>query len=513
MLLKIMGKKNRKVRKKFQPSAKPERAMSSQQSIRLQQAIHAQSTGNLGFAEAEYRALIAEKTGTPQLYCNLARICAQSARNNEAIGLWEKALAMDPGFLEARMNLADSYQQAGNIEYAISYYQRIMSDHREFADAKYLLANLLKSQGKFSQAADYYQQIIARQPDYTQAHVTYSGIHKYKDKTDPHIRLMLDLYQKNDLKAENRIHLAFALAKAFEDIEDYQQAFKYLATGNDLRYKEFNYHIESDESLIQSIIQTFTREALSHLQVNAQNSAKPIFVVGMPRSGTSLVEKIISSHSDVYAAGELDYMFALGSGLFLKQSENYEFKPLDAYSKSSFEKVGKIYLEKINLLNNQAERITDKMPFNMMMIGLIKIALPNAKIIHCVRDAKDTCLSIYKQNFTTGNYRFGYHLKTVGQFHNQYRMLMKHWHEVMPGAICDIGYEALTQNPEHEIRNLLAACDLDWQESCLNFDKSAGIVKTASSYQVRQPMYTSSVMLWEKYQEFLKPLLDELQLS
>lgn len=505
-----MSKKNRRVKKKFQPSTRPKRAMSSQQNIRLQQAIHAHSSGNLGLAEAEYRALIADKAGAPQLYCNLAQICAQTARRNEAMSLWKKALAIDPRFLEARMNLADSYQQAGKIEQAIRYYERIISDHRNFVVAKYLLANLLKAQGKFSQAAEYYQQIMIQQADYTQAHLTYSGIHKYKTKTDPHIDLMLELYQKNDLKDENRIHLTFALAKAFEDIEDYPRAFKYLATGNDLRCKELDYHIESDVKLIQNIIQAFSREALSNLHVDANESDKPIFIVGMPRSGTSLVEKIISSHSDVYAAGELDYMFTLGTRLFLKKTSDFQFNTLNSYSKSTFESVAQIYLEKINLLNNQVGHITDKMPFNMMMIGLIKIALPNAKIIHCVRDARDTCLSIFKQNFTTGNYRFAYHLKTVAQFHNQYKMLMKHWHEVLPGEIYDISYESLTQNPEPEIRKLLAACDLEWQESCLAFDKSASIVKTASAYQVRQPMYTSSVMLWEKYREFLGPLLEEL---
>jgi len=505
-----MSNKKRKIKKKFQAPAKPKRAISSQHNLRMQQAIHAHSTGKLKFAESEYRSLIAEKTGTAQLYCKLAQVCAQTARLDEAISLWKKALAIDSRSLEAQMNLADSYQQAGKIEQAISYYQRIISSHKGFVIAKYLLANLFKSQGKFSQASDYYQQIMDQQPDYTQAHFTYSGIHKYKTETDPHIDQMLELYQKDNLKDENRIHLAFALAKAFEDIEDYPQAFEYLATGNELRYKEFNYDIESDERLIQNIIQIFTRGALSQLQVNAENSDKPIFIVGMPRSGTSLVEKILSSHTDVYGAGELDYMFSLGTSLFLKQSRDFQFKPLDTYSRSVFEKVGQIYLEKINLLNNQAGRITDKMPFNMMMIGLIKIALPNAKIIHCVRDAKDNCLSIFKQNFTTGNYRFAYDLKTVAQFHNQYSMLMKHWHEVLPGEIYDISYESLTQNPEHEIRELLAACDLEWQENCVNFDKSASIVKTASSFQVRQPMYTSSVMLWEKYQEFLGPMLDEL---
>jgi tetratricopeptide (TPR) repeat protein len=505
-----MSNKKRKIKKKFQKTARPRHALSSQQNARLQQAIQAQSAGNLDFAEAEYRALIAQKVRTPDLYCKLALICAQSTRPDEAHSLLKKALAIDPGFLEARMNLADSYQQAGNIEQAISLYKSVMSDQPQLVAAKYLLANLLKAQGKLDQATEYYKQIMIQQPDYTQAHFTYSGVHKYQDKTDPHISSMLELYDKKNLQTENRTQLAFALAKAFEDIKDYPQAFKYLKAGNDLKYQTFHYTIESDEELIQNIIQTFSREAMSRVQVNAESSTRPIFIVGMPRSGTSLVEKVLSSHSDVYGAGELDYIFSMGSSLFLDESIHYQFRPLDTYPNSAFEMLGKTYLEKIGLLDSQTNRITDKMPFNMMMIGLIKIALPNAKIIHCVRAAEDNCLSIFKQNFTTGNYRFAYNLKTLGQFHNQYRMLMKHWHRVMPNAIYDISYESLTQNPEPEIRKLLSACDLEWQEDCLHFEKNAGIVKTASFYQVRQPMYTSSVKLWEKYREFLGPLLDEL---
>ena len=505
-----MSNKKRKVKKNLQKTVKPKRVISSQQNIRLQQAVRAQSVGNFAFAEAEYRSLIAEKIRTPQLFCNLAAICARSARRKEADDLWKQALAISPRFLEAQMNLADSLQRAGNIEGAIDFYRRIISDHGQLLSAKYLLANLLKSQGKFSEAIDLYRKVMAQQPDYTQAHFSYSGIHKYQDITDPHFGLMLDLYQKNDLTNENRVYLAFALAKAFEKIEDYPKAFKYLKSGNELRYKEFNYQVDSDRDLIQSIIQSFSPDAMSRVRITPETSDKPIFIVGMPRSGTSLVEKILSSHTDVYGAGELDYIFALGSRLFLKESLHFQFGSLDTYSKQTFELFGKSYLEQIDLLDRESSRMTDKMPFNMMMIGLIKIALPNAKIIHCVRDAKDNCLSIYKQNFTTGNYRFAYDLKTVGQFHKQYQLLMTHWHEVMPNSIYDLSYESLTHNPEIEIRKLLEECDLDWQENCLHFDKSAGVVKTASAYQARQPMYTSSVNLWEKYQEYLKPLLDEL---
>jgi len=506
-----MSNKKYKATKKSKEPATSKLVISRQQNTRLQQAVRVQSMGKLAFAEAEYRALIAEDVRAPQLYCSLAQICAQSGRRNEADGLWTQTLAIAPTFLEAQMNLADSYQLAGDIERAGKVYRRVISDHKHFVIAKYMLGNILKSQGKLEEASVCYRQAIAQQPEYTQAHFTYSGIHKYKNNSDPHLKSMLKLHQKGDLDTASRIHLAFALAKASEDIGDYPQAFKYLKLGNDLRFGEFDYDIESDRALIDNIIQAFSDEAISGLQINAESSNRPIFIVGMPRSGTSLVEKIIASHSDVYGAGELEYMFALGTSHFLGKSNNFEYRPLGSYAQTTFEVVGKTYLEQISLLNNQANRVTDKMPFNMMMIGLIRIALPNAKIIHCVRSAKDTCLSIFKQNFTTGNYRFAYDLKTVAQFHNQYRKLMRHWHESMPGTIHDISYESLTQNPEYEIRELLSACDLEFQESCLHFEKTDALVRTASAFQVRQPMYTSSVGLWEKYQQFLGPMLDELE--
>jgi len=146
-----------------------------------------------------------------------------------------------------------------------------------------------------------------------------------------------------------------------------------------------------------------------------------------------------------------------------------------------------------------------------MQVGFIHCLLPNAKIIHCVRDARDTCLSIYRQNFATDNYRFAYDLESVARYHNLYRKLMKHWHGVFPGAIHDVHYESLVRNPEQEIRRLLEACDLEWQDSCLEFNRSPSTVKTASAYQVRQPMYRSSVNLWQKYEQFLQPMLAALE--
>lgn len=506
-----MSSKRKKTGSRGRKPVRTKTVLTAQQQARLQQALQAQAQGDLAYAEAAWRSLIADKVRFAQPYCKLALICARSERTAEAQSLWRKALAIDPGSIEAAMGLAESHQQAGQIEQALERYRKIISDHPGLVQAKYLLANLLKARGDFEQAAACYRQIMAQQPDYTQAHFTYSGVHEYRDRDDPHIGCMLDLYRQDDLPKEKKIQLAFALAKAFEDLADYPRAFEYLATGNRLRYETFNYTIDSDAELIQNIIDTFSADALARLRIDGEASNRPIFILGMPRSGTSLVEKILASHSAVYGAGELEYVYALGARLFLKESLHYQFAPLGAYPQSAFRQLGQAYLQKINLLNDQASHITDKLPFNMMMIGLIRLALPNAKIIHCVRDARDTCLSIYRQNFATGNYRFAYDLRTVGQFHNLYRKLMKHWHNVFPGAIYDIEYEALTRRPEQTIRRLLDACGLDWEQGCLDFYRSPGIVRTASFYQVRQPMYVSSVGLWENYREFLQPLLDVLQ--
>jgi len=505
-----MSRRRKKKEKKTTKPVKPKQALSSQQQFRLQKAAQAQVAGHLPFAEAEYRQLIGEKAKAPQLFRNLALICDQTARFEEARMLWRKALAFEPGNPDIVLALADSYQRSGKVERAVTCYRKVLAGHPNSVVARYLLANLLKAQGKLDEAADCYRQIMARQPDYTQAHFTYSGIHKYRDRDDPHLTQMLELYEKGNLQAENRIHLAFALAKAFEDIGDYPRAFGYMETGNELRRAEFHYDVGSDAELFENIIQTFSREAISKLQVNAQTSDRPIFIVGMPRSGTSLVEQILSAHTEVFAAGELDYMFSMARELFMDEAIHYHFRALETYPVERFETIGRAYLDRIGRLQGQARYITDKMPFNMMMLGLIRIALPHAKIIHCVRDAKDTCLSIYKQNFTTQNYRFAYDLRTIGQFYKQYQKLMEHWQRVLPDMIYDISYEALTQDPEREIRKLLSACGLEFQSACLNFEKSDNVVKTASFYQVRQPMYTSSVRLWEKYRDYLQPLIAEL---
>lgn len=505
-----MNSKKRRTKKNFSKNTRPRRAISPHQSARFQHALQAEKSGRASIAEAEYRSLIAEGARLPALYSSLARICVQSGRAAEALKLWNNALAIEPDFPEAAVYLANHYQQTGKAQEAAVLYRRVIANHPEQVVAKYLLGNLLKAQGKIDKAETIYRQIMTQQPDYTQAHFTFAGIHRYADASDPHIDAMLKLYQRPSLGPDRKIHLAFALAKAFEDVGDYSRAFEYLQTGNAIRAKEFQYRIDGDADMVENIMATFGGESVTRVKVNAESSAKPIFIIGMPRSGTSLVEKILASHPDVHGGGERHEFYALSTRLFLDPEKRYQYNPLDSYPDTSFEQLGREYVEQVSRLDPKARRITDKLPMNFLMMGLIRLALPNARIIHCNRDARDTCLSIYKMNFTTTNYRFAYDLKSVARFYKLYEGLMAHWREVFPGEFYEVSYESLTAEPEPEIRGLLAACDLDFHEDCLQFHRSAGMVTTASAVQVRRPMYTSSVGLWRKYGDALAPLLEEL---
>ncbi|GAA6205480.1 MULTISPECIES: sulfotransferase [Thalassotalea] len=549
-----------------------------QQREGLQKAEKAISTGNLSLAEIEFRKLVESHIQLPQVYSQLALICAKTNRIEEAKSLWTFSLKIVPNFPDALLGLGDICKFERNFKQAIHYYQQVLNvnpkislghlnlsycylqigklDESEQSCLKaltitpnflqgeehlgqiyiakgeldkakalcakqikvnnrnvkaiYTLGNILKSQGKLDEAKTYYQQAIAIHPEYSQAHFTFATINKYADSQDPHIALMLEQYNKTNLPVDNKIQLAFALAKAYEDLQDYAQAFLFLKTGNDLRYARNNYTIESDEAFISNIINTFTKDSVDKAKLTPETSSKPIFIIGMPRSGTTLVEKILASHSKVHGAGELEHFFKLSTEGFLTENNNFLFSPLDQYPKEKLANIAREYLKQLESIDSDADYITDKLPFNMLMVGFIKLAFPNAKIIHCVRNAKDNCLSIYKKNFTTDNYRFAYNLKTLGQFHRLYQKLMQHWHENFPESIYDIEYEALIKNPDVEIKKLVQACDLDWQEACLNFHRTEAVIKTASAYQVRQPIYDTSVGLWQKYQENITELLEEL---
>ena len=316
------------------------------------------------------------------------------------------------------------------------------------------------------------------------------------------------LYANAELGDSDRMHICFALAKAHEDLCKYEKSFNYLKQANELRKKEVGYNIENDRNLIIKIKGFFSDEGSVFDMVPKRHSPiKPIFIVGMPRSGTSLVEQILSSHAEVYGAGELVTMDKLITQMVNKL-------PVQCLNQDS----KKIIQDEINTLHDNylmalasfdvpEKIITDKMPHNFMWLGFILSAFPGAKIINLKRDPMATCWSIYKHYFSTKGNGYAYDIDDLAGFYKLYRDLMSFWRKRFSRNIYDLCYEDLTVNQEIETRKLLLFCDLEWEPQCLEFHKTKRTVKTASAGQVRKEMYKGSSEAWKKYEPFLQPLL------
>ena len=289
--------------------------------------------------------------------------------------------------------------------------------------------------------------------------------------------------------------LNLALSKVYEDLGDHDKQFKFLKKGNDQRKKELNYSI--DQSLkLHSSIKEFFKSPLTPVKKSSYNALKfrPVFIVGMPRSGTSLVEQIVSSHHEVHGAGELEYFSPILSPILTKGSAVVTEKDILSIRDQ--------YLSKVSSLKFKQGIMTDKMPANFRYIGFILSAFPEAKIIHLKRDARATCWSIYKYYFDSKGNGYSFDQEDLAKYYGLYSEMMAFWHELFPNKIYDISYEDLTTNQEEETRKLLEYCDLDWDENCLNFHKNERAVKTASALQVREKMYQGSSDVWKEYEAY-----------
>jgi hypothetical protein len=323
---------------------------------------------------------------------------------------------------------------------------------------------------------------------------------------------METVYAKTEPDSSARMHMAYALAKVREDQSFYAPALDFLLEANRIRRSELEFDLTEGERRLGILRDVFTPELMAHAGRTGDPSGAPIFIVGMPRSGTTLTESIIASHHAVKPCGELPVMAQAAEKLKLRtrgQPPLFERIGPDA----PFAELARDYLDGARKRVPQiadSERFTDKMPDNFWNVGLIRLAFPNATIIHCRRSAADTCLSIFKTAFGNDGHGYAYDLEELGAYYNLYRAAMRHWEEVLPDGLKAIEYERLVADPGVEFRRLIDMCGLDWDDDCLSFHSSKRVVQTASFYQVRRPIYTSSVNLAERYGDGLKPLLDVL---
>ena len=370
-----------------------------------------------------------------------------------------------------------------------------------------ILGTILFKLGKTAEAEAELRKVIELQPDCAPAFRNIGEMKTYI-AGDPDILAMEKLLDRPDLSAAKSMHLCFALGKAYQDIKNYDRAFAYLSKGNQLKRGSINFDIATVREACDRTIKAFSRELFAQNSAVGFDSKLPIFILGMPRSGTTLVEQILASHPQVHGAGELPYLQQLSDALSGKLGRPFP-EDLAKIEPNSWQGLGKNHVKALKKLAPGARYITDKMPENFWRVGLIHLLLPQAKIIHCLRNPADTCLSCYQKLFTQGQ-QFSYDLQDLGHYYQVYYRLMQHWQAVLPGRILDVRYEDVVANQEQKAREILAFCGIAWDDACLAFYQSNRPVMTASTAQVRQPIYTTSVERWRRYERQLGTLLEAL---
>jgi tetratricopeptide (TPR) repeat protein len=397
--------------------------------------------------------------------------------------------------------LGNALQELDRLDEAEASYKQAIKIKPDYAEAYCNMGNSLSNKGDSVSAIDSYKQALKIKPDHAEVHRLLTSITKYEEQT-PHVVQMQNLHQDKSITEEQRCHLSFALAKVFEDLNDLDQSFSYLALGNSLRKNQLKYNIEKDIKLFGLLKNTYPiLKNLVPQTLEVSGDIRLIFILGMPRSGTTLVEQIVSSHSKVTGAGELNYVGEFGveytAGLTKVNSETIlGFKNR--------------YLGAIEKHANGKLIMTDKMPQNFQYIGLIFSAFPNAKVIHVNRDRAATCWSNYKQYFAFKGLGYSYNLDDMVTYYGLYKDLMQFWQGHYGDRIYNLDYDRLTTNQEKETRTLLQYLGLLWEEACISPQNNKRSVRTASQQQVRQKVYQGSSQDWRKFEPYLNGAFDQL---
>lgn len=427
-------------------------------------------------------------------------------KHAEAAARYERALAIQPDYADAHNNLGVALAAQGKAGEAVAHYERALVLRPDLADTHNNLGVALVEQGRIAEALPHYARAIALQPANAEAHFNRAEIKTFH-RGDADLAALEELAGRDGLPLKKAPLIHFALAKALEDTGDYGRAFEHLRAANDLKRSQIQYDEPAVAKLFQRISSVFDKSLFDRFQGEGDPSQVPVFVLGMPRSGSTLIEQILASHPQVHGAGELTEL-ERAAGEVLNARECPECVPsLDG---AMLRRIGQTYLARLPAVAGGKVRIVDKLPDNFLKIGLIRLALPNAKIIHTVRDPVDTCVSCYSKRFTSGQ-SFSYDLAELGRYYRYYNQLMAHWRAVLPaGTMLDVAYEDVVNDIEGQARRTIAYCGLAWDDRCVGFHKTSRTVKTASAAQVRRPLFRSSLQRWRKYEAGLGPLLEEL---
>jgi tetratricopeptide (TPR) repeat protein len=437
----------------------------------------------------------------------------KNRRHDEALECFEHAKLLAPQDLEIFDQLGHTYLGMGDTDAALDKFNAALLIEPERWSSLHGVGKVYQETGKSDAAMDIANKMMMIDGDLPTGYLLQSSIKKSHpdDKLAEHL---LKFSNQADLKAETKIIANFALGKVFDDHKNYADAFKYYAIGNALKNKTLNYSKEEDKAKFTKLVEFFRADFFKEHEYLGIESDSPVVIVGMPRSGTTLTEQIISSHPKVIGAGEVDFWGRAASAVPLRLTTNTPYPDcLNEMKPEQAKDIANMYestLQKIAGPKTKPTHITDKMPHNFLNVGLVALLFPNVKIIHTKRDPVDTCLSIYFQNFNTAH-PYAFDLSNLGFHYKQYERIMRHWHEVLPGRIMDINYEDTISDPEFWSRKLIDHIGLEWDDACLAPHKLERSVKTASHWQVRQPIYKTSIQRWKNYEKFLEPLIEALK--
>jgi tetratricopeptide (TPR) repeat protein len=456
---------------------------------------------------------------SPQLQYRLAVALLARGQVDAAIEHLRQAIHLKPDFANAHSNLGAALGALNRLDESVECFQTALRLEPTDTHARSSLAATLSFQGRTAEAMDELRETLRIDPNHVRAlgvlsTLAAAGNYRF---TPQEVERITALADRAGLPPADRSHYHFALAQWLDQAGNYELAFEHARQANELR-QELNrtggepFDPAVHRAYVDDLIATFSPEYFGSLRGRGVDSELPVFIVGMMRSGTTLAEQILASHPLVHGAGELADLGQLAGGLPRRLGTEMPYPQcVAAINVVTAQGVAADYLRILHERGGPAQRVVDKMPLNFLGLGLIATLFPRARIIHCRRDPVDTCLSCYFRDFTT-SFTFKYDLHHLGIYYREYERLMAHWRRVLPVPMFELQYEELTAEPEVVSRRLVAFCGLEWDERCLRFHETERPVRTASTAQVRQPMYRSAVGRWKRYEKHLGRLLAALGL-
>lgn len=457
-------------------------------------------------AELLFRRAVRHAPDFAGAIMDLGRVLKEQSRFAEAIDCFNRVIEIEPGNAQAWFQLAGALAPAALTYRAVDAYRKALELKPRFPGATLGLGHVLKTVGRQEEAIAAYRECIRLRPDNGESYWSLANLKTYR-LTDEDIGAMEAALERDDLSSQSRVNFLYAMAKAREDRGDFDGAWSYYVQGNDMQRRAEKYDPVQTECLHDAIIEVFDEPFLQSMEGAGEPDPAPIFIVGLPRSGSTLIEQILASHSAVEGTSELPYVGRVATSLNRKRADGVSYpEAMRGLEPDGLARLGRDYLELADIHRvEKRRRFIDKMPNNFPAVGFLHLVLPNATIIDARRHPLDSCLSCFRQLFARGQ-TFTYDLEDIGEYFLEYQRMMDHWHAVLPGKVLTMQYEVLVGDFENQVERLLEHCGLPFEEACLRFFETDRPVRTASSEQVRQPIHRRSIGFWRNYERHLAGL-------